>query len=511
MALLAGTVLAGGTAVRAADCVPEPEITRQLPRASSGWSGSVCWLDGVIYEVTDAYAYAIMRDAETGAQIGVQNFNVPSDIQGISYDPWNDTWWLKLQGAKEAWEYNPNGTGPLRKVSTYGYAFGLYVDPDEEDVIWIAGTEDASVKKVDLSTGALLQTIRTTFQVRGVVRVGDYIWCARSGEVGDAGILIKIDMDGNEICRYYMPVSKYDHDTGGLSIDDEGQLWVEGGKGTHIYRLDVGYSPFVAEVTGHIDSGDYDGDGTSDIALFRPATSLWAVRGVTRCYYGTASSVPVSGDYNGDGTSDIATYDKTNSRWSVRGYTKFYYGVEDDYPVPGDYNGSLSVRAAVYRPSTGLWALRGLSRFYYGEETDLPIPGYFHSTYKSVKFPALFRGSSGLWLIRNLGNYYFGERGDTPVVADYNGDWVDDIGIFREDAGLWVVRSVTRSYFGQEEDEAVPADYLGDGTADIGIFRAASGKWQLNGVGTYFYGTAGDLPATGRLCFNPSAAAPAGI
>jgi len=31
-----------------------------------------------------------------------------------------------------------------------------------------------------------------------------------------------------------------------------------------------------------IDSGDYDGDGTSDIAVFRASSGLWAIKGVTR-------------------------------------------------------------------------------------------------------------------------------------------------------------------------------------------------------------------------------------
>ncbi|HPQ66549.1 MAG TPA: hypothetical protein PLI51_07490, partial [bacterium] len=307
-------------ALPAAECVPAPEITRQLPRAASGWSGSVCWLDGVIYEVTDAYNYAIVRDAVTGAQTGIKNFDVPSDIQGISYDPWNGTWWLKLQGAKEAWEYSQSGAGPLRQVSTYGYAFGIYVDPLEEDVIWIGGTEDASVKKVSLSSGALLRTIHTSFQVRGVLRLGDYIWCSRSGEVGDAGILIKIDMDGNEICRYYMPVSTYDHDTGGLSIDDDGQLWVEGGKDARIYRLDIGYEPPTPTPSPTprpsatptptsspgglvLDSSDYDGDGTSEAGVFRPDGGLWSISGVTKFHFGRSGDIPASADYDGDGTT----------------------------------------------------------------------------------------------------------------------------------------------------------------------------------------------------------------
>jgi len=40
---------------------------------------------------------------------------------------------------------------------------------------------------------------------------------------------------------------------------------------------------------------DYDGDGIADIAIFRGTSGLWALRGVSRVYFGTSGDVPVSG------------------------------------------------------------------------------------------------------------------------------------------------------------------------------------------------------------------------
>ncbi len=75
-----------------------------------------------------------------------------------------------------------------------------------------------------------------------------------------------------------------------------------------------------------VSRGDYDGDGASDIALFRGSTGLWAVKGMSRIYFGTASDLPASGDFDGDGTSEIALFRPADSLWAVRGTSRFYFG-----------------------------------------------------------------------------------------------------------------------------------------------------------------------------------------
>ena len=41
-------------------------------------------------------------------------------------------------------------------------------------------------------------------------------------------------------------------------------------------------------------SGDYNGDGAADIAIYRGISGLWAIRGITRSYFGTTGDLPVT-------------------------------------------------------------------------------------------------------------------------------------------------------------------------------------------------------------------------
>lgn len=243
-----------------------------------------------------------------------------------------------------------------------------------------------------------------------------------------------------------------------------------------------------------VDSGDYDGDGSSDIAIFRPASGLWAVRRGTRVYFGSEGDLPVSGDYNGDGTSNIAVFRPSSGLWAIRNHTRLYFGTVGDLPIPGDYLGGGTCEIAVFRPASGLWAFGGGTRAYFGNEGDLPIFGDY--TGDGTSDLAVFRPSSGLWAIRNYTRLYLGAADDLPEPGDYSGNdyWVP--GIFRPSNGLWAILQADRSYFGSGDDLPVIGDYEGDGIDRLGIFRSSSGLWAISGVTRAYFGSDGDQPAT---------------
>ncbi len=149
-----------------------------------------------------------------------------------------------------------------------------------------------------------------------------------------------------------------------------------------------------------VSGSDFDGNGTTDLALFRPAGGMWLVRNQPSVQLGQAGDVPVPGDYNGDGTTDIAVYRSPTGQWLVRDQPTVQYGDPGDVPVPGDYNGDGTTDIAVYRPLTGQWFVRNQ--------------------------PAV--------------TVQFGGAGYIPIAGDFNGDGAADIAVFQSSTRTWSVR-----------------------------------------------------------------------
>ena len=239
---------------------------------------------------------------------------------------------------------------------------------------------------------------------------------------------------------------------------------------------------------------DFDGDGTSDPALFRAANGLWSVRGVTRAYLGTSTDQGVPGDYDGDGTTEIAVHRGQSGLWSIQGLTRLYFGALNDLVRPGDYNGDGRFELGLFRPSSGLWAVNDVTRVSFGESADLPAPGFYRGGHALDL--AVFRRSTGMWAVRDVTRVYLGSSSDTPVAGDYDGDGTWEPAIYRPSTGLWSIRGVTVAYLGSGVDSPQPGDYDGDGTDDIAIYRGAEGLWSVRDLTRCYFGSSADNAVT---------------
>jgi hypothetical protein len=91
---------------------------------------------------------------------------------------------------------------------------------------------------------------------------------------------------------------------------------------------------------------DYDGDGITDLAVYRQSTGDWFILrsfdgSWTQVSFGAPSSfavgdTPVPADYDGDGLADIAIYRATTGQWFVRGSSGSMFTTTWGVPGAGD-------------------------------------------------------------------------------------------------------------------------------------------------------------------------------
>jgi hypothetical protein len=280
----------------------------------------------------------------------------------------------------------------------------------------------------------------------------------------------------------------------------------------------------------HSRVGDYDGDGQTDYAVWRPSDTNWYVllsgsqNAPSVTGWGVAGDIPIAGDYDGDGKADWVTWRRSNGWWNTQlsgsNYTPYYvgWGLAGDIPVAGDFDGDGKTDFATFRPSNGWWnvLLSGSNNtpYYVGWGTtgDIPVPADYDGDGKTDY--ATYTPSNGVWHVRlsgsNNASYSktWGNAGDIPTPGDFDGDGRADIATFRPSNGWWNVllsgSNNTQHYvgWGLKGDVPVVGDFDGDGRTDYATFRPSNGWWNVLLSGSnnspYYvgWGTAGDIPTT---------------
>ncbi|MEO6334562.1 MAG: VCBS repeat-containing protein [Pyrinomonadaceae bacterium] len=245
---------------------------------------------------------------------------------------------------------------------------------------------------------------------------------------------------------------------------------------------------------------DFDGDGKTDIAVWRPGLPTIAAFYILNSsnstvrverFGQTGDDTTVVGDYDGDEKADPAVY----RDGIAGGQSSFYYrgsvnnpsgnvtyvpfGIQGDLAVPGDFDGDKKFDFQVARNSGGqliqyrLATTEGFSAFPYGLSTDKIATGDFDADGKTDLAAVRVNGTSYDWyFLRSATNRIWFEKYGNPAtdyitLGDYDGDNKTDIVVWRSgqpaDQTFFYVRNTVtsplRAEWGQSAGPLTPPDY----------------------------------------------------
>lgn len=266
------------------------------------------------------------------------------------------------------------------------------------------------------------------------------------------------------------------------------------------------------EVLGvfHLTNGaynDYDGDGRTDIQVYRNSTNtFYALLSANGAYREQqlgqpGDTVSLTRDFDGDGRSDFSTARySTEVIWrilpsltNVVQETPWGSQLHSDFFAAGDYDGEGRTDIAVYRG--GVWhiLLSGTGVYrqeYWGTVGDFPVAVDFDKDGKVDPTIARSEGGQRVWYTRMSANgsvrvVPWGISSDPFFIGhtDFDGDSAGDLLVVRNEGGqrvFYILRSsdsrLEAFTWGLQTDLVKLGDYDGDGRTDPAVTRAVDGQ-----------------------------------
>ena len=213
--------------------------------------------------------------------------------------------------------------------------------------------------------------------------------------------------------------------------------------------------------------------------------------------FGMLGGTPLAGDFDGDGTDELAVFKdgfwlidiNRDGRWDESDLLA-KLGDGEDRPVVGDWDGDGKDDIGIYGP---IWEL---DREAIDRDPGLPNPDNSPYTRPKNVPPSDIDATNGARVMKltsygkqraDVVDHVFGigDREEIPVTGDWNGNGIRSIGTFQN--GTWKLdvngdgrfdsEDVT-AQFGQAGDVPVVGDFDGNGVEEIAVYR--SGTWMID-------------------------------
>ena len=237
--------------------------------------------------------------------------------------------------------------------------------------------------------------------------------------------------------------------------------------------------------------------------VYIPSTGQWLLRtsntsgdpDISVKFGGQTGDLPFAGDWDGDGQTDIGVF--RNGTFlrarisfveplclpifpctpppSAEPFDSIVFGQAGDLPVAGDWDGDGIDDIGVFRPGEqGLFILRLRVRLHF--QFCLICPPRFFIRTRTIPF---------------------GTAGNRPVAGDWNGDGFDDVGVFDKDGAAFILtedgaKPTFVFTFGTSRDLPLAGDWEGTGQDGVGVYD--------NSVPTMFLSP--DIPGEPSIVFS---------
>ena len=274
---------------------------------------------------------------------------------------------------------------------------------------------------------------------------------------------------------------------------------------------------------------DFDGDGRTDIKVYRPSAPATFVlfstnNSIFSSGFGSNPETPITSaadDYDGDGRGDIVLTSVTNTgvnNWrilqtgsnTIRAI-QWGFPPPNDNLVPADYDGDGKTDIAVYRRTTGVWYIiqsstNTMRAEIWGQpNTDIPNVGDFDKDGKNDLTVHRDTANGKAWFTRRSSDnsLLVAYHGGAPAPGadfvlpaaqiDIDGDGIQDRMVIRDPVApalpnfnlgnqmtYFILRSSDNTHFvlpfGLDTDDRLFGDYDGDGRTDLVARRIIGGQ-----------------------------------